>query len=55
MESDLQEKVAAAVAYLRSRNIYKIDQGNRHVYTPSAATDIKATFKRVANEQRRAR
>jgi hypothetical protein len=55
MESNLQEKVAAAIAYLRSRNIYKIDQGNKHVYNSSAATDIRATFKRVLNEQRRAR
>ncbi len=52
MESNLQEKIAAAIAYLRSRNIYKIDQGNKHVYTPSAATDIKATFKRIHREQR---
>jgi len=33
-----------ALAYLRSRNIYLLDPGNRFRYTPAEHTDVRKTF-----------
>lgn len=33
-----------ALAYLRSRNIYLLDPGNRFRYTPAEDTDVRRTF-----------
>lgn len=33
-----------ALAYLRSRNIYLLDPGNRFRYIPAEHTDIRARF-----------
>ena len=44
-----QEKLAAAIAYLRSRNRYLLD-GCKWVPTPSGATDVKKTIANYRNE-----
>jgi len=43
---DNQSKLDAAIAYLRSRNIYIVDVGNKFVPTPTANTDVAATMRR---------
>lgn len=40
----MDPKLAAAVAYLRSRNLYLFDKGNSFRYTPSHQTDIRNTI-----------
>jgi hypothetical protein len=42
----MTEKLEAAIAYLRSRNIYVVDAGNKFVPTPVAHTDVSATMRR---------
>jgi len=46
METNLTTKLDAAVAYLRSRNIYVVDANNKFVPTPVAHTDVAATMRR---------
>jgi len=46
METNLTTKLDAAIAYLRSRNIYVVDAGNKFVPTPTASTDVAATMSR---------
>jgi len=46
METNLTTKLDAAVAYLRSRNIYVVDANNKFVPTPVAHTDVSATMRR---------
>jgi hypothetical protein len=46
METNLTTKLDAAIAYLRSRNIYVVDAGNKFVPTPPANTDVAATMRR---------
>ena len=43
---DNQSKLDAAITYLRSRNIYIVDVGNKFVPTPVANTDVAATMRR---------
>jgi len=47
---DNQTKLEAAIAYLRSRNIYIIDAGNRFIPTPVAHTDVSATMRRYRQQ-----
>lgn len=42
----MNEKLQAAIAYLRSRNIYVVDPNNKFVPTPVAHTDVSATMRR---------
>jgi hypothetical protein len=42
----MNEKLNAAIAYLRSRNIYIMDRNNAFVPTPVAHTDVSATMRR---------
>ena len=42
----MTEKLEAAIAYLRERNIYVVDAGNKYVPTPTASTDVAATMRR---------
>jgi len=42
----MTEKLEAAIAYLRERNIYVVDAGNKFVPTPTASTDVAATMRR---------
>jgi hypothetical protein len=42
----MTDKLEAARAYLRSRNIYVVDAGNKFVPTPPANTDVSATMRR---------
>ena len=44
-----EEKVTAAIAYLRSRDKYLLD-GCKWVPTPSGATDVKKTIANYRNE-----
>ena len=44
-----QEKLAAAIAFLRSRNRYLLD-GCKWVPTPSEGTDVKKTIANYRNE-----
>jgi hypothetical protein len=43
---DNQTKLDVAITYLRSRNIYIVDPGNKFVPTPVANTDVAATMRR---------
>jgi len=42
----MTDKLEAAIAYLRERNIYVVDAGNKFVPTPTASTDVAATMRR---------
>ena len=42
----MTKKLEAAIAYLRERNIYVVDAGNKFVPTPTASTDVAATMRR---------
>jgi hypothetical protein len=42
----MNDKLEAAIAYLRSRNIYVVDANNKFVPTPVAHTDVSATMRR---------
>jgi len=42
----MTKKLEAAIAYLRSRNIYVVDANNKFVPTPVAHTDVSATMRR---------
>ena len=46
METNLTTKLDAAIAYLRSRNIYVVDANNKFVPTGVASTDVAATWRR---------
>jgi len=46
METNLTTKLDAAIAYLRSRNIYVVDANNKFMPTPVAHTDVSATMRR---------
>ena len=46
METNLATKLDAAIAYLRSRNIYVVDANNKFVPTGVASTDVAATWRR---------
>ena len=42
----MTDKLESAIAYLRERNIYVVDAGNKFVPTPTASTDVAATMRR---------
>jgi hypothetical protein len=42
----MNDKLEAAIAYLRSRNIYVVDRNNKFVPTGVASTDVAATWRR---------
>ena len=42
----MNDKLEAAIAYLRERKIYVVDAGNKFVPTPTASTDVAATMRR---------
>ena len=42
----MNEKLQAAIAYLRNRNIYVVDANNKFVPTGVASTDVAATWRR---------
>lgn len=44
------EKMEMAVKYLRARNIYITDAGNRFIPTDAAHTDVSMTFARYRRE-----
>ena len=46
----MTEKLETAVQYLRSRNIYIIDAGNKFLPTDAAHTDVSVTFARYRRE-----
>lgn len=46
----MTEKLQKAVQYLRSRNIYIIDAGNKFLPTDAAHTDVSVTFARYRRE-----
>ena len=45
-----QEELKKAIAYLRERNIYVVDEGNKLNYTDSAHTDTAATMARYRQQ-----
>lgn len=46
----MTEKLETAVQYLRGRNIYIIDAGNKFLPTDAAHTDVSMTFARYRRE-----
>ncbi len=46
----MNDKLDAAIAYLRSRNIYILDRGHAFVYTNVAKTDVAATMRRYRQQ-----
>ena len=46
----MNEKLEAAIAYLRSRKIYILDRGHSFAPTNSAKTDVAATIRRYRQQ-----
>jgi hypothetical protein len=46
----MSEKLEKAVQYLRGRNIYITDAGNRFIPSDAAHTDVSVTFTRYRRE-----
>ena len=46
----MNEKLDAAIAYLRSRNIYIMDRGHSFVPTNAAKTDVSQTIRRYKQQ-----
>lgn len=46
----MTEKLQNAIQYLRSRNIYIVDLGNKFIPTDAAHTDVSLTFARYRRE-----
>lgn len=46
----MNDKLDAAIAYLRSRNIYIMDRGHSFVPTNAAKTDVSQTIRRYKQQ-----
>jgi len=46
----MNDKLDAAIAYLRSRNIYIMDRGHSFVPTNAAKTDVSQTIRRYRQQ-----
>lgn len=46
----MTEKLQNAIQYLRGRNIYIVDLGNKFIPTDAAHTDVSITFARYRRE-----
>lgn len=46
----MNDKLEAAIAYLRSRNIYIMDRGHSFVPTNAAKTDVSQTIRRYKQQ-----
>jgi len=46
----MNDKLKAAIAYLRSRNIYIMDRGHSFVPTNAAKTDVSQTIRRYKQQ-----
>ena len=46
----MNDKLEAAIAYLRSRNIYIMDRGHSFVPTNASKTDVSQTIRRYKQQ-----